>query len=108
MAIDTDPPNFSYRSVQSADTAQSVSDLYDTEQPTYSWRHRLSLLTTTSLVFSCIIVPAVIAMLCFLWSDPPLDDFRHAWRDLVLGGWTVETITITTALLRTAVTGTAA
>lgn len=108
MAAYGNVPNFSYRSVRSIDTTHNASEFDETVPVAPSWRHRLSTFTKITLVFSCATVPAVIAMLCFLWSNPALDQFRPTWRDLVLGGWTVQTITMSTVLLRTAVAGSAA
>lgn len=70
--------------------------------------HRLSLFTIFTLLICYIAVPTVIALLCFLWSNPPLTQTHSIWRDLVLGGWTVESITMSTVILRTAVTVSAA
>lgn len=73
-----------------------------------SWYKRLSLLTTLTLLFTALVIPIVVILLFFLWTNPPLDQTHPVWRNLVLGGWTVETITISTVVLRTAVTGSAA
>lgn len=65
--------------------------------------HKISTLTAASFILACFTLPVLIAFLSFLWSHPEGTQAPQAWLNVVLSGWTLKSITITTMILRTAV-----
>lgn len=70
--------------------------------------HKLSTMTTTTFILACFAVPCSAAFLGFLWSNPDGTHANSTWLNIVLSGWTLRSVTISTLVLRAAVTTQAA
>jgi hypothetical protein len=69
----------------------------------FSKLHKLSTVTTVTFVLACLAVPCSAAFLGFLWSNPHGTSDNPTWLSIVLSGWTLKSVTISTLVLRTAV-----
>lgn len=65
--------------------------------------HKLSTLATLTFVLACVTVPCCVAFIGFLWSNPNGIQNNETWFKIVLNGWTLRSITISTMVLRVAV-----
>ncbi|KPM44561.1 hypothetical protein AK830_g2035 [Neonectria ditissima] len=69
----------------------------------YSCLQKLSTLTTVTIALAYLCVPCAVGFLCFLWSNPDGNEASKTWFDIVTSGWALKSITITTLILRTAI-----
>lgn len=60
---------------------------------------KLSVLATSTFVLACVTVPCCIAFIGFLWSNPNDTQNRGTWLKIVLNGWILKSITISTMVL---------
>ncbi|KAH6891496.1 hypothetical protein B0T10DRAFT_595746 [Thelonectria olida] len=67
------------------------------------WLHKISPLSTITMILAYLAIPGAIGFLCFLWSNPIGSENNKHWFGLVSSGWTLKSITITTLILRLAV-----
>ncbi|KAI5460217.1 hypothetical protein BGZ63DRAFT_426157 [Mariannaea sp. PMI_226] len=73
-----------------------------------SWLNKLSTWTATTIVLSYICLPLSIGFLAFLWSNPKGLGANKTWFRIVLGDWTLKSITIASFIIRTAISTQAA
>lgn len=65
--------------------------------------HKLSILATSTFILACVTVPCCVAFIGFLWSNPNGIQSHGTWLKIVLSGWILKSITISTMVLRVAV-----
>lgn len=73
------------------------------EKAQFARYHKLSLLVTTAFVLAGLTLPCCIAFISFLWSNPSGARGNDTWDNIVLSGWTLKSITISTMVLRIAI-----
>lgn len=73
------------------------------EKAKFAKYHKLSLLVTTAFVLAGLTLPCCIAFISFLWSNPSGARGNDTWDNIVLSGWTLKSITISTMVLRVAI-----
>lgn len=65
--------------------------------------HKLSILATSTFILACVTVPCCVAFIGFLWSNPNGIQSHGTWLKIVLDGWILKSVTISTMVLRVAV-----
>lgn len=75
----------------------------DPEMAEFPKLHKLSMLATSTFVLACVTVPCCVAFIGFLWSNPHGNQDNETWFKIVLNGWILKSITISTMVLRVAV-----
>lgn len=65
--------------------------------------HKLSILATSTFILACVTVPCCVAFIGFLWSNPNGIQSHGTWLKIVLNDWILKSITISTMVLRVAV-----
>ncbi|KAG8158818.1 hypothetical protein KVR01_011261 [Diaporthe batatas] len=65
--------------------------------------HKLSLLATSTFVLACLTVPCCVAFIGFLWSNPNGTGNNEIWLKIVLHGWVLKSLTMSTVVLRVAI-----
>lgn len=65
--------------------------------------HKLSMLATSTFALACVTVPCCVAFIGFLWSNPDGTQNDGTWLKIVLNGWILKSVTISTMVLRVAV-----
>lgn len=65
--------------------------------------HKFSILATSTFVLACVTVPCCVAFIGFLWSNPNGTHNNKSWFKIVLNDWILKSITISTMVLRVAV-----
>lgn len=68
-----------------------------------AWHHKLSTFNTILISSAALLIPSSVAFLGFVWSNPNGGNVNGAFRRLVVDGWTVQAVTITSVVLRFAI-----
>lgn len=69
----------------------------------HAWLHRLSWWLAASLASAFLVLAAVVGFLWFLWSQPDGLHVNATWRNIVFSDMMIKSITISSLVIRTAV-----
>lgn len=75
----------------------------DSEMAEFPKLHKFSILATSTFVLANVTVPCCVAFIGFLWSNPNGTQNDGTWLKIVLNGWILKSVTISTMVLRVAV-----
>ncbi|KAK2600795.1 hypothetical protein N8I77_010302 [Diaporthe amygdali] len=82
--------------------------LRDLAKAEFPRSHKFSTLATSTFVLACLTVPCCVAFISFLWSNPNGTRNNETWLKIVLNDWVLKSITISTLILRAAISSQAA
>ncbi|KAL2286919.1 hypothetical protein FJTKL_06432 [Diaporthe vaccinii] len=75
----------------------------DLEMAEFPKLHKFSMLATSTFILANVTVPCCVAFIGFLWSNPDGTQNDGTWLKIVLNDWILKSVTISTMVLRVAV-----
>lgn len=87
-------------------TGEHHTEAYKQEKPAAThipWQHKLSLMNTLLMGLVALLIPTAVGFLAFLWSYRNGGNVNSTFYRIVVGGWIVQAVTITSVVLRFAV-----